>query len=234
MAEQKNNRELILKNATHLFYEHGYEKTTIRKIAEACGIKHPAIFNHFESKFEIAALLMFRYVRGVIRIAREYVEAESKTHAVSPDEMFVFYWTAHFHFAKTQPKFFFFAEFTSANIAQLTQWYDYFTPVFENLMHWDSGSAEDDRIYTSILYSVMHTLSTACVEGRVPVEKCVIETLNLIYSLARQKPSFSDEDIRRFVRSGEYERYLNYDILNDMLLSDFGEPYSVEVKELFD
>lgn len=234
MTEQKNNRELILKNATYLFYELGYEKTTIRKIAAACGIKHPAIFNHFDSKFDIAAILMFRYVRGVIKLTQDYVNAESAVREVGRDETFVFYWTAHFYFAKTQPKFFFFSQFTSADIARLTQRHDYFTPVFEHLMEWDSVSDEDAGLYAGILYSAMYTLSTACVEGRVTVEKGVIETLNLLYSIARQKPSFSDEDIRRFVRELDYDKYVKYDILNDMLLSYFGEPYPVEVNELFD
>lgn len=45
-----NRREQILREATHLFAENGYQGTSIRSIAQACGISEAAIYRHFDGK----------------------------------------------------------------------------------------------------------------------------------------------------------------------------------------
>jgi len=61
----KPRREQIIDESTHLFAEHGYEGTSIRIIARACGITEAAIYRHFDSKAHL--------YEEVIRMkAREY------------------------------------------------------------------------------------------------------------------------------------------------------------------
>jgi AcrR family transcriptional regulator len=58
-ARPHNRREQILSEATRLFADKGYQGTSIRGIAGACGISEAAIYRHFENKD--------RLYEGVIR-----------------------------------------------------------------------------------------------------------------------------------------------------------------------
>ena len=40
----------ILKVAAKLFWDIGYDKTTLKQIAEACGFEAPNIYNYYKSK----------------------------------------------------------------------------------------------------------------------------------------------------------------------------------------
>jgi AcrR family transcriptional regulator len=46
-------RDQILTEATHLFSRKGYEGTSIRRIATACGISEAAIYRHFDNKVQL-------------------------------------------------------------------------------------------------------------------------------------------------------------------------------------
>jgi AcrR family transcriptional regulator len=46
----QQRRQQILEEATTLFADHGYDGTSIRVIARACGITEAAIYRHFENK----------------------------------------------------------------------------------------------------------------------------------------------------------------------------------------
>lgn len=45
-----DRKKQILTEATRLFSEFGYDKVTIKTLAEACGITEPALYRHYESK----------------------------------------------------------------------------------------------------------------------------------------------------------------------------------------
>lgn len=45
-----NRKGQILREATRLFSEDGYDKVTIKDLAYACGITEPALYRHFASK----------------------------------------------------------------------------------------------------------------------------------------------------------------------------------------
>jgi len=45
-----NRPEQILREAAHLFSQHGYQGTSIRRIAEACGVSEAALYRHFAGK----------------------------------------------------------------------------------------------------------------------------------------------------------------------------------------
>jgi AcrR family transcriptional regulator len=53
-TEQRHETaEIILSEANELFYSKGYEKTSMREIAERVGISKAAMYHHFENKEEI-------------------------------------------------------------------------------------------------------------------------------------------------------------------------------------
>jgi len=50
MRPRINRKEQILKLATEAFSREGYDKVTVKQLADRCGITEPAIYRHFESK----------------------------------------------------------------------------------------------------------------------------------------------------------------------------------------
>jgi AcrR family transcriptional regulator len=57
---QSTTRERILDAAMRLFIDQGYDKTSLREIAEALGITKAAVYYHFASKDDILAALHMR------------------------------------------------------------------------------------------------------------------------------------------------------------------------------
>lgn len=45
-----DRKEQILREATRLFAEYGFDKVTIKNLAQACGITEPALYRHYSSK----------------------------------------------------------------------------------------------------------------------------------------------------------------------------------------
>ena len=50
---RNDSREKLKTAAIKLFYERGYEATSIRTIVTACGLTAPAFYNHFETKDDL-------------------------------------------------------------------------------------------------------------------------------------------------------------------------------------
>lgn len=53
MRARANRKQQILELATEFFSRDGYDKVTVKQLADACGITEPAIYRHFNSKEEI-------------------------------------------------------------------------------------------------------------------------------------------------------------------------------------
>ena len=67
MAEksESHRRQDILQVAAGLFRHRGYERTSVRQIADALGIKSGSLFYHFDSKEEILVAVMEEGIRDV-------------------------------------------------------------------------------------------------------------------------------------------------------------------------
>lgn len=50
---QESHKEIIIREAARLFSEKGYERTSMRAIAEAAGVSKPAIYYYFSNKDEL-------------------------------------------------------------------------------------------------------------------------------------------------------------------------------------
>ena len=57
----QQTKDKILAAAQTMFFDMGYSKTTLRKIAYECDITHSAIFKHFKNKQEIASSIIGNY-----------------------------------------------------------------------------------------------------------------------------------------------------------------------------
>lgn len=58
VTDPDSARGRLLRNASRLFREKGYERTTVRDIARAVGIQSGSIFHHFSSKEDILRAVM--------------------------------------------------------------------------------------------------------------------------------------------------------------------------------
>src|SRR5271157_1956106 len=58
MSKMNDTRDRILQTALDLFIEQGYDKTSLREIAERVGVTKAALYYHFESKEKIFATLV--------------------------------------------------------------------------------------------------------------------------------------------------------------------------------
>lgn len=61
-----NRREDILKEAARLFREKGYERTSVRDLADAVNMKSGSLFYHFDSKEDILVEVMNEGIDGLI------------------------------------------------------------------------------------------------------------------------------------------------------------------------
>lgn len=74
-------RARTLNAAVDLFYEHGYDKTTLEAVAERLGVTKPFIYSHFSSKADLLADICARGISASLE-AMESVKALD----VSPTE----------------------------------------------------------------------------------------------------------------------------------------------------
>jgi len=66
-------RERILQAAKELFAEHGYEATTMQKIAQATSLSAGNVFVHFPSKADVLATLMHDDIAALDRLMAKRV-----------------------------------------------------------------------------------------------------------------------------------------------------------------
>lgn len=66
-----DRREVLLNEATALFRENGYNKTTVRQLAHQSGIKSGSIFHHFNTKEEILYAVIERVALSLRDIMKE-------------------------------------------------------------------------------------------------------------------------------------------------------------------
>jgi TetR/AcrR family transcriptional regulator, cholesterol catabolism regulator len=79
-----NRRELIIKTASRLFREKGYERTTVRDLADAVGMQSGSLFFHFRSKEEILLAVLENGLRRAIEIlARGLAAADTPNQKAS-------------------------------------------------------------------------------------------------------------------------------------------------------
>jgi AcrR family transcriptional regulator len=74
MAEDRSTRERILDVALDLFVDQGYDKTSLREIAERMGFSKAALYYHFASKTDILMGLHLRMHKAVDDLLPEFDE----------------------------------------------------------------------------------------------------------------------------------------------------------------
>lgn len=67
-------KEQILLDIAELFFQRGYEKTSIRDISKALNISKPGLYHHFTSKQEILFDIMYDFMEKTNRYLKENMD----------------------------------------------------------------------------------------------------------------------------------------------------------------
>ncbi|WP_136247564.1 TetR/AcrR family transcriptional regulator [Halomonas borealis] len=81
-------RKELTRQAARLFVREGFDRTTVRMLAEEMGIKSGSLFHHFRDKQEILAAVIEAGTRNAIAIAHDALETcdrdpEARLHAMA-------------------------------------------------------------------------------------------------------------------------------------------------------
>ncbi|WP_028850871.1 TetR/AcrR family transcriptional regulator [Thermocrispum municipale] len=68
--------EQVLEVAAHLFYERGYDGTSMEELSKRLGLTKAAIYHHVAGKEELLKLIVDRALEGLFAIADEVRDAE--------------------------------------------------------------------------------------------------------------------------------------------------------------
>ncbi|MBB5018560.1 AcrR family transcriptional regulator [Chitinivorax tropicus] len=70
----KTRRDELIDAASHLFRSQGYERTTVRDLAQAVGMQSGSLFYHFKNKAEILEAVMAKGVADITAVAEFALE----------------------------------------------------------------------------------------------------------------------------------------------------------------
>lgn len=222
----QNTKEMIASESIKLFYENGYQKTSMRQIAEACNISHPTIFSHFKNKNAIADIMFYRYLHGFVSMTGRYIEDKGIDISANHEAM-VFYWTAHYYYLKEDRRYFNFLQ-EYCTLQKMTDFVNvnYFRQVFKKFILVNyKETLENQLLYMRIISSVVLVISQSYYEDLISLEAAVMEHFHHLYATFKINRGISNEGIIEFLQNFDEKKYLGHCLLEDVLLSDFGKPY---------
>jgi AcrR family transcriptional regulator len=73
---QNEQREEILESARKLFWESGYDKTTMKDIARTCGFEPPNLYNYFKSKEQVLYEVMLTEMQRILNPLKRLKKVE--------------------------------------------------------------------------------------------------------------------------------------------------------------
>lgn len=76
MAKRGETREKIIKAATKVFFEHGYEETSVRMIQEEANVVTGSLYHFFPSKELLFEVVIERFLAGYSERIKEILENE--------------------------------------------------------------------------------------------------------------------------------------------------------------
>ncbi|MBA1334668.1 MAG: Transcriptional regulator, AcrR family [Firmicutes bacterium] len=80
-AKDGDVKQALLNAATELFYEQGYDNTSVNSIIEKVGVSKGAFYHYFKSKEDVLEAVANRHIESEIKITHEAAE-DSRLNAV--------------------------------------------------------------------------------------------------------------------------------------------------------
>ncbi|MCB6570678.1 TetR/AcrR family transcriptional regulator [Eubacterium limosum] len=224
MSRNENNREIILDNALKLFYEKGYENTSLREIAKMSDIAHTSIFNHFKNKAEIASILLSRFISSLIKLTERYLEEmDSKNNSKTA---YLFYWSAHFYFISNEIRFYSYYYKFSDKVPP-EQRPQYLRILFQDLMKFEyECTDQESSMHEQIVSDVLGIIENEYHKKALDIAGAIALLTDIIIAATKIDLQISKEDIEGFIADLDYEQYVKCDVLQDMILTNLGTPFN--------
>lgn len=140
MAKRGETREVILKTATKVFFENGFEKTSVKMILDEAGIVTGSFYHFFPSKEALFEAVVEEFLKGYVSRVRTILEDEKLTIGQMIDS--------------------FFNEFAYSTET-------YFTVLQADKLHWTVKSALHDRTMDAMLEPMTHALGRLLADGSI-------------------------------------------------------------------
>jgi len=88
VVNESPRRKELTRLAAQLFVQEGFDRTTVRMLAQEMGIKSGSLFHHFRDKQEILAAVIEEGTQNALHIARSALDccdntAEARLHAMA-------------------------------------------------------------------------------------------------------------------------------------------------------
>lgn len=229
----KNTKQHILETAKHLFYEHGYEATTIKEIAEHVGIANSVIFHYFKNKRDILIHVFKDYDKAIIKLGRAL-----GTH-LNPIERGVLiskiYLLHKKYDQKTQQMF-----LTSIKENIVTELlYESFFQTFRELMVFQGINADQDPLlafrYMSFIGSI-EQIQLNFINGNMEfteekIDLSIIARFKLIFEIAPEVIKASLQRVNKLINAVAFS---NFDVFirEDQLTKYLSRHYASDFTEL--
>lgn len=140
MAKRGETREVILKAATKVFFENGFEKTSVKMILSEANIVTGSFYHFFSSKESLFEAVVEEFLKEYSLRVRAIMEDETLTIDQIVDG--------------------FFKEFTKSSDA-------YFNLLGADKLHWTVKSALHDMTIESLINPLAHALSRFIQNGSI-------------------------------------------------------------------
>lgn len=89
-GKNSSKKDVIIKNAAHLFKTKGYSSTSMRELAEVVGVEAPSLYNHIGSKSEILYSICFKVANSFTSFS-ETVESNLENQVIQLESVIRFH-----------------------------------------------------------------------------------------------------------------------------------------------
>jgi AcrR family transcriptional regulator len=214
---QSDTKKRIITVASELFYSYGYEKTTLRMIAQQIGISHVSILSHFNNKSEIGNEVFLKYINGLIRICQELKDKLPPEYSQEGYHFQVLWWSLHFTLLSENPAFrrFFISHYRNGPIIFVQS--PPRKPDVEMINLVPEHPLRDDLIATSLIVAIdvnLVSLIDLNVIDSALAADLIIRQAGAIDFIPKYQPD--EAEIRQFIST--YLSDLKINLLHDILL----------------
>lgn len=201
MTRKNSKKEEIVENAVKLFYELGYENCTLRVIAEKTGITHRAILKHFNNKYELASIVVERYLIHLVKMTENFL-TERLVQTDDNFDIVLFYWCTHHRLLMLDEKFRkFYLEFYFFDNHSFIDIHAFFAGhIFINLFKFDM---QKESVFLHVdncaLAGAEIALIQACVNNELSFFEMNVYLLKIFMKLIEYDHELSELEIENFL-----------------------------------
>ena len=175
----------VLSASSALFASKGYERTTIRDVAQATGMSLAGLYYYFKSKEELLFLIQFRVFQSLCEKLREIIKKETDPQAClhCMIKMHFNYFIRHMNDLRVCSR-----EIESLDggfyqkvAAKRKEYFDLTQSIFEKISNTSGGSSADSRLATLYLFGTLNWIYQWYRPGRYPDASEMASQLSGIY-----------------------------------------------------